>query len=106
MIISGGENIASSEIENVIYQLPEVADCAVLGVPDEKWGERPVAVIVTKKGTVLTAQAVELKCRQHLGRFKVPDQYIFRTELPRNPSGKILKRVLREELRNSSKPGG
>lgn len=101
MIISGGENIASSEIENVIYQLPQVADCAVLGIPDDKWGERPVAVIVTKKGFSLTPKEVELKCRQHLGSFKVPDRYIFRTELPRNPSGKILKRVLRDELRRS-----
>ena len=72
----------------------------VMGVPDEKWGERPVAVIVTKKDAVLTPEDVEKKCRQHLGRFKVPDRYLFRTELPRNPSGKILKRVLREELRN------
>ena len=98
MIISGGENIASSEVERVIYQMPEVAECAVIGLPDDKWGERPVAVVVLKPGATLAAEAVEKRCRDNLARFKVPKAVHFRDVLPRNPSGKVLKRALRDEM--------
>lgn len=98
MIISGGENIASSEIERVIYQLPEVREVAVVGLPDERWGERPVAVVVLSDGAGLDLAALTTHCRAHLAGFKVPKELILRSELPRNPSGKILKRVLRAEL--------
>ena len=98
LIISGGENIASSEVERVIYQLPEVRDAAVIGVPDERWGERPVAVVVLAEGRTLDLETLTRHCRQHLAGFKVPKDLVIRTELPRNPSGKILKRVLRAEL--------
>jgi fatty-acyl-CoA synthase len=98
MIISGGENIASSEVERVIYQLPEVREVAVVGVPDERWGERPVAVVIPREGKQLDYQTLARHCRKSLAGFKVPKEMYIRDSLPRNPSGKVLKRVLREEL--------
>jgi acyl-CoA synthetase (AMP-forming)/AMP-acid ligase II len=98
MIISGGENIASSEVERVVYQMPEVREAAVIGLPDDKWGERPVAVIVLNSGHSLDYEKLVRHCRAHLAGFKVPKQLILREQLPRNPSGKVLKRVLRDEL--------
>ena len=98
MIISGGENIASSEVERVIYEMPEVHEVAVVGMPDERWGETPVAVVVLAKGTALTLPDLTDHCRARLGGFKVPKRLIIRDSLPRNPSGKVLKRVLRKEL--------
>lgn len=98
MIISGGENIASSEVERVIYELPEVREVAVIGLPDERWGEKPVAVVVLADGAALELPALTEYCRSRLAGFKVPKQLIIRDSLPRNPSGKVLKRVLRAEL--------
>ncbi|HYG85399.1 MAG TPA: AMP-binding protein [Azospirillum sp.] len=98
MIISGGENIASSEIERVIFLLPEVNEVAVIALPDERWGEVPAAIVVLKEGAQLDVQTLEQHCRQHLAGFKVPKRLIIREALPRNPSGKVLKRVLRDEL--------
>jgi fatty-acyl-CoA synthase len=98
MIISGGENIASSEVERVIYQLPQVREVAVIGVADARWGEKPVAVLVLNEGASLTESELEAHCRQYLAGFKVPRGMLVRTTLPRNPSGKILKRVLRDEI--------
>lgn len=98
MIISGGENIASSEVERVIYDLPEVREVAVIGLRDARWGERPVAIVVLAEGTSLELPALTQHCRARLASFKVPKQLIIRDSLPRNPSGKILKRVLRAEL--------
>ncbi|MCK1361092.1 AMP-binding protein [Bradyrhizobium sp. 199] len=98
MIISGGENIASSEVERVIYELPEVREVAVIGLRDALWGERPVAVVVLAEGATLELPALTEHCRARLASFKVPRELILRDSLPRNPSGKILKRVLRAEL--------
>jgi len=98
MIISGGENIASSEVERVIYELPQVREVAVIGVPDERWGEKPVAVVVLGDGAALELSDLADHCRTRLAGFKVPKQLIIRDSLPRNPSGKVLKRVLRAEL--------
>ncbi len=98
MIISGGENIASSEVERVIYRLPQVSEAAVVGVPDERWGERPIAVVVLHAGQTLDLATLDAHCRQHLARFKVPRELHLRSSLPRNPSGKVLKRVLRDEF--------
>jgi fatty-acyl-CoA synthase len=98
MIISGGENIASSEVERVLYELPQVLEAAVIGVADERWGERPVAVVVLKPGELLSLDALQQHCRSRLAGFKVPKEMLVRTQLPRNPSGKILKRVLRDEI--------
>jgi fatty-acyl-CoA synthase len=104
MVISGGENIASSEIERVLYEHPDIEEVAVVGVPDEHWGERVVAVVVPKAGAAFDLAALQAHCTGRLGGFKIPKQLVLRTELPRNPSGKVLKRVLREELRSASQP--
>src|SRR6266702_7525683 len=98
MIISGGENIASSEVERVIYELPQVREVAVVGLPDARWGEKPVAVVVLGDGATLELPDLADHCRARLAGFKVPKQLIIRDSLPRNPSGKVLKRVLRAEL--------
>jgi len=102
MIISGGENIASSEVERVIYELPQVREVAVIGMPDERWGERPVAIVVLADSAALDLPDLTDHCRQRLAAFKVPKQLIIRDSLPRNPSGKVLKRVLRAELEASA----
>jgi fatty-acyl-CoA synthase len=98
MIISGGENIASSEVERVIYELPQVREVAVVGMPDQRWGEQPVAIVVLADGAALELSEVVDHCRRRLAGFKVPKKLIIRDSLPRNPSGKVLKRVLRAEL--------
>jgi fatty-acyl-CoA synthase len=98
LIISGGENISSSEVERVIYELPEVSEVAVVGVPDERWGERPIAFVVPVAGRSLNLAALTAHCRSKLAGFKVPKDLMLRDSLPRNPSGKILKRILREEI--------
>ena len=95
MIISGGENIASSEVERVILQLPAVREVAVIGLPDERWGERPVAFVALEPGGQLTFEALDAHCRSKLAGFKTPKELFIRDSLPRNPSGKILKRALR-----------
>jgi fatty-acyl-CoA synthase len=105
MIISGGENIASSEVERVIYQLPQVREAAVIGLPDPKWGERPIAVVVLNPGQSLGYEALAQHCRQNLAGFKVPAKLVIRDQLPRNPSGKILKRVLRDEIISAAQKG-
>jgi acyl-CoA synthetase (AMP-forming)/AMP-acid ligase II len=103
MIISGGENIASSEVERVVYELPQVQDAAVVGVPDEHWGERPVAVVVLKPNQALSLEELQEHSRRKLAGFKVPKGLIIRTELPRNPSGKVLKRLLRQTIAGRDK---
>jgi fatty-acyl-CoA synthase len=79
--------------------MPQVREAAIIGLPDEKWGERPVAVIALNAGHTLDYETLASHCRTHLAAFKVPKQLILREQLPRNPSGKVLKRVLRDELR-------
>jgi len=98
MIISGGENIASSEIERVVYLLPQVQDVAVVGIPDERWGERPAAIVVVRPGTVLDFSELAAHCARHLARFKLPVALYLRDELPRNASGKVLKRQIRADI--------
>ncbi len=95
MIISGGENIYPREIEDVIFRMPAVADAAVIGVPDEKWGETVKAVIQVKEGETLTENDVLAHCRQNLGGFKQPKSVEFIDLIPRNLSGKVLKKDLR-----------
>ncbi|WP_346772070.1 AMP-binding protein [Auritidibacter ignavus] len=91
IIISGGENISSIEVEGVIHAHPQVSDAAVVGVPDDKWGERPVAYIV---GDV-DPEDLRAHCRERLAGFKVPDRFEILTELPRTATGKIRKNELR-----------
>jgi fatty-acyl-CoA synthase len=96
MIVSGGENIYPREIETVLLTHPSVADAAVVGVPNEKWGESPLAFVVPKPGAGVGADELESFCRDRLAGYKRPRAFEFVDEIPRNPSGKILKRVLRE----------
>lgn len=98
MYISGGENVYPAEVENVIFQLPQVAETAVIGVADEKWGEVGRAVVVLKPGESLTETAVLEHCRSSLARYKVPKSVVFTNALPRNAAGKVVKGVLREQF--------
>jgi fatty-acyl-CoA synthase len=95
MIVSGGENIAGSEVERVLYQHDAVQEAAVVGRPDDRWGEVPVAFVVLRRDATTTANALLDHCRGRLARFKVPTEVTFLDALPRNPSGKVLKRELR-----------
>jgi acyl-CoA synthetase (AMP-forming)/AMP-acid ligase II len=95
MIVSGGENIASSEVERVLYEHEAVLEVAVVGRPDDRWGEVPVAFVVLRDGAEATPDELLERCRAELARFKVPKDVTFIDALPRNPSGKVLKRELR-----------
>ncbi|MFC1579782.1 fatty acid--CoA ligase [Thermodesulfobacteriota bacterium] len=97
VIISGGENIASIEVERAILAHSSVLEAAVIGVPDEKWGEVPKAVIVLKSGETVTEKELVQHCREHLSRFKVPKSFDFVESLPKSGTAKILKRELREK---------
>jgi acyl-CoA synthetase (AMP-forming)/AMP-acid ligase II len=96
MIVSGGENIYPREIENVLFQMPCILDAAVIGVPDERWGESVKAVVVLRQGMTATEDEVINWTRERLATYKAPRTVDFIDALPRNPSGKVLKRVLRE----------
>ncbi len=96
MIVTGGENVYPIEVENVLAEHPKVADVAVIGVPDERWGETVKAVVVPAPGAALDAAELIEFARQRIAHFKCPTSVDFVDALPRNPSGKILKRELRE----------
>jgi long-chain acyl-CoA synthetase len=96
MIISGGENIYPAEVENAIFGHPDVADVAVIGVPDAKWGEAVKAIVVKKPGRAPTAENIIAFARERIAAYKAPKSVDFIDALPRNPSGKILRRELRE----------
>lgn len=96
VIISGGENISSPEIEDCLFQHPAVLECAVIGVPHEKWGETPVALIVTRDGESATEEALIAHCRDNMAHFKCPTSIRFVEELPRTATGKLQKYKLRE----------
>ena len=95
MIVSGAENIYPAEVENAIAKHPDVVDVAVVGVPDDKWGEVVKAVVVRAEGSTVTGDEIITFARGYLGGFKLPKSVDFATELPRNPSGKLLKREIR-----------
>jgi fatty-acyl-CoA synthase len=97
MFISGGENVYPAEVENVIYELSQVAEAAVIGIKDQKWGEVGRAVVVLKAGQKLTeAEALDY-LKGKLARYKVPRSVVFVDQLPRNAAGKVLKNILREK---------
>lgn len=96
MIKTGGENVASREVEETIYRLPGVSEVAVVGVPHPRWVEAVVAIVVPKAGRALTEAEVLAHCQQHLAGFKAPKAVVFTEALPKNPSGKLLKRELRQ----------
>ena len=97
MIIRAGENISPEELENVIRTHPKVEDVAVIGVPDETWGEEPRAVVIVKKGEMATEEEIMEHCREQLASFKRPRSVVFVDSLPRNPMGKLIKREIREK---------
>jgi fatty-acyl-CoA synthase len=97
MILTGGENVASAEIERVLYQHPAVLECAVIAVPDEQWGEVAKAVIALKGGRQASETEILDHCRKHLAGFKIPRSIEFADALPKGGTGKILKKVLREK---------
>lgn len=99
IIISGGENISSVEVEGVLFKHPKVLEASVVARPDEKWGETPCAFVTLKAGENTTSEEIIAFCRQHLAGFKCPKTILF-TELPKTSTGKVQKFILREKVRN------
>ena len=104
MYISGGENVYPAEVENVLYQLPQVAEAAIIGVPSDKWGEVGLAVLALKAGQTLDKDTVLAHCQGKLARFKIPTDIAIVPALPRNATGKVLKRELRKQFVGSNAP--
>ena len=98
IIISGGENISSVEVEGVLYQHPAILEAAVVAKKDEKWGETPCAFVGVKRGHTLTEQDIIQHCREHMAGFKVPKTIVF-SELPKTSTGKVQKFVLRQKIK-------
>jgi long-chain acyl-CoA synthetase len=98
MIITGGENVYSREVEEVLYTSQVVQECAVIGLPDKEWGERVTAVIVPKPGKKIVPQDLKALVKARLSAFKVPKEFFVVDEMPKNPAGKILKRELKEKF--------
>jgi acyl-CoA synthetase (AMP-forming)/AMP-acid ligase II len=96
MIISGGENVYPAEVESALFDHPAIADVAVIGVPDERWGETVKAIVVRKAGVDAQPQDIIGFARERLAHYKCPTSVDFAESLPRNPSGKLLKRDLRD----------
>jgi fatty-acyl-CoA synthase len=105
IIISGGENISSIEVEEALYYHPAIMSVAVVAAPDEKWGETPCAFIELKPGASATAEALRDHCRQHLAHYKVPRRFVFR-DIPKTSTGKIQKFALREAAREIAGAAG
>jgi fatty-acyl-CoA synthase len=102
MVISGGENIYPAEVESVLYDHPDVAEVAVIGTPDERWGERVVAVVAAKPGRTITLEALQAFAETRLARYKLPRELRIVDALPRNPTGKVLKAKLRVPVKEGS----
>ncbi len=98
MVISGGENVYPAEVESVLYKHDAIAEVAVIGLPDEKWGEAVTAVVALNEGCELTLEGLREFSSEHLARYKIPLRLHFVDALPRNPAGKVLKYVLKERL--------
>jgi fatty-acyl-CoA synthase len=105
MVISGGENVYPAEVEKALSGHPGVAEVAVIGLPDERWGEVVTAVVVPEPGHDVDLETVQAHVRNHLGGYKVPRRLHLADELPRNATGKVLKRSLRDALAGSSPSG-
>ncbi|MCB2107773.1 MAG: AMP-binding protein, partial [Rhodobacteraceae bacterium] len=98
IIISGGENISTIEVEGVLFQHPAVLEAAIVARPDDHWGETPCAFVTLKAGQSATAEEIIAFCRENLAKFKVPKTVIF-TDLPKTSTGKVQKFVLREQAK-------
>jgi acyl-CoA synthetase (AMP-forming)/AMP-acid ligase II len=101
MIIPGGENVYSVEVEQVLNGHPQVLESAIIGTPDPKWGEKVTAIVLAKPGENIVVEDLQAYCRQHLAGYKIPRKVIFVDVLPRNASGKLLKYELRDKYKNS-----
>ena len=97
MIITGGENVYSREVEEVLYTRPEVLECAVVGLPDAEYGERVTAFIIPQPGRHIDGAVFKTYMKEHLANFKVPKAFIEVAELPKSSTGKLLKREIREQ---------
>ncbi|WP_409032153.1 AMP-binding enzyme [Janthinobacterium sp. CG_23.3] len=98
MYISGAENVYPAEVENVLFQMPQIADAAVIGVADAKWGDVGAAIVVLKAGQPLAPAELQAFCRGRLSGYKVPRHVVFVDTLPRTPSGKLEKHKLRSQF--------
>ncbi|HUE61010.1 MAG TPA: hypothetical protein VMO88_15685, partial [Acidimicrobiales bacterium] len=99
MVITGGENVYPAEVESILYEHPAVAEIAVIGVPDERWGEAIAAIVALKPGESLTLDELRDFGGKSLARFKLPSHLHIVEVLPRNPAGKVLKFELRDRVR-------
>ncbi|MDP6347237.1 MAG: AMP-binding protein, partial [Dehalococcoidia bacterium] len=97
MIIRAGENISPEEVEQVLHSHPDIEEAALIGVPDPDWGQETLAVVVLKSGAQASAEQITDYCRQRLASFKCPKSVAFVDTLPRNPMGKVVRRVLRDQ---------
>ena len=98
MVITGGENVYSAEVEDVLFAHPSVAEAAIIGIPDERWGESVFAVVVLRSGAIASAEDLITYSRSQLAKYKAPKSVVFVEALPRNAAGKVLKRELRERF--------
>ena len=98
MIITGGENVYSIEVENILYSHPDILEAAVIGLPDDIWGEKIIAAVVLKQGRKKSSKKIFDYCKDKLADFKVPKEIVFIDELPKTGSNKISKQKLRETL--------
>jgi acyl-CoA synthetase (AMP-forming)/AMP-acid ligase II len=96
MIVTGGENVYSTEVENVLYMHPGVLEAAVFGIPDETWGEAVTAAVVLKENEAATEEEIIGFCKKYQAAYKAPKRIVFLDELPKTGSGKITKKVLRD----------
>ena len=101
MYISGGENVYPAEVESVLHQLTAIAEAAIIGIPNEQWGEVGMAIVAVKPGQTLTAEEIHAHCQANLARFKCPRLIEFVDALPRNATGKIHKPTLRKTFRRT-----
>tara|TARA_B100001013_G_scaffold333359_1_gene250258 strand:+ start:115 stop:816 length:702 start_codon:yes stop_codon:yes gene_type:complete len=101
VIVRGGENISSIEIENTLSSHPAVLECAVIAMPDPKWGESPKAFVVSKPGTVISEQDLKQHCKSLLAPYKIPSSIEFISSLPKGGTGKIQKKILRDHFSQS-----
>jgi long-chain acyl-CoA synthetase len=97
LIITGGENVYPREVEEALYAKPEVQECAVVGFPDKEWGERVVAFIIPKPGADIVPDQLKSFLKTRLAAYKVPKEYIIKSEFPKSPAGKVLKRELKRQ---------
>jgi long-chain acyl-CoA synthetase len=97
MIITGGENVYPREVEELLYAMPEIEECAVVGIPDKEWGEKVAAFIVPKAGKTVNRDDVKAYLKTKLAPFKVPKLYVMTSQLPKSAAGKILKREIKKE---------